>query len=126
MHNSTNPHIIRLRKPWKKTVEGSVESSRIDVPEPFGEESLATAIYERPFNQPTGLQGDSRVLLRIESWIGAIASLTVNETQLVVAAPPAEIDITSLLEKHNKLMIQIRAENDVPPRLSGAITLAIH
>ena len=122
-------HVIRLRKPWTKTVDGSAKGLRVDVPELASvdlEMSGQVARYERNFNRPSGL-ADSRVYLRITGWQGKLTSLSVNQkiVSLGVDCSQIDLEITSLLESHNQLSVTLCGTPAQPPRLSGEVTLAI-
>lgn len=135
-------HVIRLRKPWSKTVDGSSEVHRVDVPD-----ASATSVdpasqfavqnqgshqnrqkvqYRRRFNRPSGLVRQ-RVFLRISGWQGQLESLQLNGAE-IPACPgdeTIEADVASLLEDHNELMVSLVGNTQVPPRLTGEVVLAI-
>ena len=97
----TKMHQIRLRRPWQKRLSGQTESFRIDVPEAESDSQSpagTSATYQRSFNQPSGLDDSARVYLRIESWQGDLASLTVNEQPLEVTSRPLTCEITERLK----------------------------
>ncbi|NNE00659.1 MAG: hypothetical protein HKN47_25365 [Pirellulaceae bacterium] len=130
--NETPAHVIRLRRPWTRCVAGGSESTKIDVPEIDAAQSVisrstattpsADVIYQRRFNRPSGLDADSQVQLRIETWQGNLVSVHLNDVPLDLAN---NIDITSQVRDHNLLSIQLAPRDDQLPRLTGPVNLAI-
>ncbi len=122
-------HVIRLRKPWSKTIGDRDTVRRVEIPEPSGLELEAVGVvarYDRSFNRPSRLD-DARVYLRIAGWQGKLNSLSLNEIMIPVGESSTQVDveITSLLQAHNQLSVTIAGTAIQPPRLSGEVTLGI-
>ncbi|MCG8651359.1 MAG: hypothetical protein MI861_16080 [Pirellulales bacterium] len=121
-------HSIRLRAAWQKQIAGQAESRRVDVPEPDGENppgGAMQACYRRRFNLPTGLAESDRVYLSLDGWSGQLTSIKLNGLPLPVPQPPARIEITSRLRRHNQIELTLAAAERRPPRLSGEVLLLI-
>ena len=122
-------HVIRLRRPWHKSIQEGAAPVRIDVPELDVQHSLhdeSTFSYRRSFNLPSGLQASSRVYLRVDGWEGYLDSATLNGSALEVGrATKLNADITSLLESHNEIELRLASPPGQAARLSGEVTLAI-
>ena len=124
-------HVIRLRKPWTKTLTKTLgESSmvtRIEVPEPcVSESSDLVADYRRRFNRPSRIQ-NARVFLQIASWEGRLTALSLNGAPIPVDGSETCVntDITSLIQSHNELLVTLSGTAGTPPRLSGEVSLGI-
>jgi hypothetical protein len=128
-------HVIRLRSPWRKQIEGEIQSRRVDVPDceqDEGKQELATGsavLYRRRFNRPTGLQPDNHVWLRVSDWSGSLHCVLINHKPLVsggvIKRKPFELDITAYLALHNELEIRLVANPDQKPCLHGEVSLGI-
>ncbi len=121
-------HIIRLRRPWHKTIQQGAVPLRIDVPEMDVADDLQdelTLYYRRSFNRPSGLQSSSRVYLRVDGWEGHLDSATLNGSPLEVGHSKMNVDITNLLESHNEIELRLTSPAGQAARLSGEVTLAI-
>ncbi len=140
-------HVIRLRKPWSKTVDGRPEVHRVDVPDVAHESiesegfpgqkegdvgqrvagpSPCRAEYRRRFNRPSGLVRQ-RVFLRISAWQGQLESLQLNGVEIPVCPGDESIEanVESLLEGHNELIVNLLGDPQTPPILTGEVVLAI-
>ncbi|TWU59487.1 hypothetical protein Poly51_22750 [Rubripirellula tenax] len=126
-------HVIRLRRPWRKLGPDGIEL-RVDVPEhPYESLSPSSAplgqatLYERSFNSPSGIDADTKVLLRIESWEGRLTTVTVNDQIIAtnVERPGIDIDVLPVLRPNNRLIITLESANESEPRLSGGVSLLI-
>jgi len=122
-------HVIRLRKPWTKTLDDGVQTFQVDVPEqtvadPEADEVLAH--YQRRFNRPSGLY-DARVYLRITGWQGHLTSLSLNGTRITAdeCSDRIDVEVTPLLQAHNQLLVTLSGKPGMLPRLSGEVTLGI-
>ncbi len=139
-------HRIRLRGPWQKSYGDPVITLRIPVPEalpaplptrPASDASEQLGInrsqpvrYQRTFNRPTGLDANSRVLIRIEHWIGDAIELQINQHSLPMSAPPLEVDVTEFLKPHNCFALTLTHANNDPasqgqPTLDGEVSILI-
>lgn len=122
-------HVIRLRKPWTRTLDDAGMACRVDVPDETiaaTDGSWVVARYSRRFNRPSRLH-DARVYLRIAGWQGEMTSLSLNAMQipLNVADRLIQVDVTSLLQPHNELIVVLSGTDQTPARLSGEVTLGI-
>jgi beta-galactosidase/beta-glucuronidase len=133
---SETAHIIRLRGPWQYQViartmrmpDGSSQDESGDLPPPgrarmpadwgetLGADFRGRVSYNRTFNRPTGLEEGQRVDLVVEQ-VDAFGAVTLNgqplgEVRLADAA--ARFIITSLLQPHNELAIEVEL-----PRLTA-------
>jgi hypothetical protein len=122
-------HIIRLRRPWCKSIETGGTPLQIDVPElnvePTTNEQQQTSTYRRSFNIPSGLRDSSRVYLRVDGWEGCLESATLNGSPLDVGQSKINAEITDLLKPNNQITISLTGRGGQPARLSGEVTLAI-
>ena len=121
-------HIIRLRRPWRKSFGLHSVPLTVDVPDVDGAatpDQEHTATYRRSFNQPTGLEPSSRVQLRVERWQGVMTSATLNNAPLQTGSTRIDTDITDLLQPQNQLAIVLTGRPGQVARLSGEVTLAI-
>ena len=129
-------HTIRLRRPWEKQIGGQ-SSERIDVPEIDLANTVQTmeppeeSTYRRRFNQPTGLTENTAVELEIQSWVGRLISVQVNDYSVPFDgnARSVRANISSMLSPHNLLTIRIAphdgASTDHKVLLNGAVNLLI-
>jgi hypothetical protein len=117
-------HVIRLRRPWQKSVFGVAQPGVADVPDSDGSDS-GEVEYRRRFNLPSGLDGNARVHLRVESWVGQLLQISLNGTSLQAGNSSADVDVTDLLQRQNELFIRLSGRPGHPTRLSGPVTLAI-
>lgn len=122
-------HVIRLRKPWIRTLGDDGIECRVDVPDETCLETQATewvACYHRRFNCPSRLQ-DVRVYLRITGWQGQMTSLCLNAVPIPVneTCHAIDVEVTALLRSHNELVITLSGTNQLTPRLSGEVSLGI-
>lgn len=122
-------HTIRLRRPWQRTRDGEAVPTRVDVPdvdEPLDlPDPWNSVTYTRDFNRPTGLDDNSRVQLRIQSWTGSVKAILLNDELLEIGNPPFEIEITERVQRHNQILICIERWGQPAARLSGAVDLLI-
>jgi hypothetical protein len=96
------PHRIRLRGPWER------------------EDAGGRARYLRRFNTPTGLDPHEQVWLVVncDQHPGTVA---VNDRSLGPISPsPAEFDITADLAHHNRLLLDIEADQVIGLPLNSA------
>ncbi len=84
----------------------------------------SSVTYARSFNRPTGLEDNSRVHLRIESWTGSLQAVLFNVEPLEISDPPLEVDISERIQPHNQIRICLE-DNAETARLSGAVDLLI-
>ncbi len=126
-------HIIRLRGPWEKQVDGRGEVIRVDVPD-IETPTLAVAeagdrrasiLYSRNFNLPSGLDPQDRVRLNIAAWLGRLRSVRLNGRTLAIGDAPLRIDLTDRLQRHNSIRLELHADAGEQPRLCGEVTLSI-
>jgi hypothetical protein len=129
-------HRIRLRGPWTKTYGDPSCVVRTTVPDrlPDNREQseLASSIkigdvicYERRFNQPTGLEVGSMVMLNISTWSGQVMDVSVNGNPIIVCGPPLEAEITGHLASHNCLRVRLASSPTALPCLDGDVALII-
>jgi hypothetical protein len=98
-------HTIRLREPWQV------------------EMLSGRCLYRRPFNCPTGLSPNDRVLLAVEQ-LPAAAVVRFNGQSLPVGEACWEIG--SLLKARNEIVIEFTATAVPEPRPFGEVRLEIH
>jgi hypothetical protein len=129
-------HRIRLRGPWTKTYGDASCVVRTTVPDRFPDNqeqsesasSIKEAVvvcYERRFNQPTGLEVGSMVMLNISTWSGHVMDISVNGNPIIVCGPPLETEITGHLESHNCLRVRLASSPTALPCLDGDVALII-
>ena len=121
-------HIIRLRRPWSKSLGKNAVPVRIDVPEADTENVLyedQPSYYRRSFNVPSGLRASSRVYLRVDGWQGRLASAIFNGSPLDIGDSEINTLITHLLEPRNQITLCLVGLSGRAARLSGEVTLAI-
>ena len=142
-------HVIRLRRPWEKSTDQGLRWERIGVPEPVespevespevespaaespaigpSEDTVeAVVMYRRNFNSPSGLEPDTRVMLRVDRWQGRLVSVAVNESELEAETTTFLADITDMLRPHNQIVLRLTGSSRGPARLSGEVSLEIH
>lgn len=109
------PHIIRLRGPWTRAVEGVEGEHRVTIPsdwsQDLGSDFDGTATYGRAFNRPPNLPAEERVRLTLHEIIGD-AEIWLNDECLGRAAWPAhphQFDLTGKLTPSNQLRIEVTA-----------------
>jgi len=127
LREAMTTHTIRLRRPWEKTQVGSDVVIRVDVPETRADETdnESTYLYSRRFNIPTGLDGSSRVRLRISGWSGRLDSISLNGHALQPDQQSVNVDVTKLLNSQNRIDVQLSGTADASATLSGEVDLAI-
>ena len=127
-------HTIRLKYPWTRfVIDNDVDANvgdhtnRVDVPDlSTSETAIPSSVrYQRKFNQPTGLDEHSRVWLFVESCVGNICRVAVNAQAVKPSQCPMRVNITSFLDRHNQIEIDIEATDSVWPRISGHVMLEI-
>jgi beta-galactosidase/beta-glucuronidase len=121
-----DPHVIRLRGPWHvealaRDLDGQGDgppralppASKTPVPGDWsaalGADFLGTARYTRHFNRPTNLGPHERVWLVLEG-VDDAARVALNGRQIGQARGcqrATRIDITSALEMHNTLTVDV-------------------
>lgn len=140
MKTPRSPHPIRLRGPW--TVYGpgpaAPDSAPVTAHLPadwrtlFGDRA-GRARFVRRFNRPTNLDVDERVYIVLAN-VGGAVTLRVNG-EPVESAPAADrsaciFDITSRLQPHNELEIEIEfhplQHPDAPGGVWQPVTIEIH
>lgn len=140
MKESRLPHQIRLRGPWTAYGPGAAapESAPATAHLPadwrtlFGERA-GRARFVRRFNRPTNLDADERVWI-VLSDVGGPVTLRVNgePVEPVPAVDPSKsnFDITSRLQPHNELEIEIEFDPSADPAAPGGlwrpVTIEIH
>ncbi len=131
-------HTIRLRGPWdyRPTVPADRPYERVTWPLrsnqrlPLAEAAItASSAIElrRFFNQPTGLNEETEVLLTLASLPGARVSL--NGTflgELPDEPPEVRFVVTSQLAARNELQIELpTSQLTLPPEGAGQVSLEI-
>jgi hypothetical protein len=131
MNAPRSPHQIRLRGPW--TVYGPGAELPDSVPETihlpagwrtlFGEHA-GRARFVRRFNRPTNLGDEERVCIVLADTGGAV-TLHVNgesvESATGTDSAAMTFDITSRLQPHNELEIEIEFDPLQHPDAAGGL-----
>ncbi len=105
------PHIIRLHAAWKRTEMprlGSLSNVKtISLPDtsPLRADTYEL-IYVRKFNSPSGLQSSCRVELECEL-LTIATSVLLNGSAIPSPLKSLLIDITTMIQPHNELVIHI-------------------
>ena len=139
--NMNQPHIIRLRGPWQRTVvSGSLpvlaenetpepaatskQSARVQMPsdwrDDLGVDFIGVVCYTRMFNRPTSIDASTDIRLRLHRFVGKRTEIRLNgETLADVRWPEdsVEIDVAGKLQPRNCLEVEIDSllEKDVAP-----------
>lgn len=126
------PHIIRLRGPWQRTVlcderEDTSNDAKMTVRMPvswgndLGEDFRGKVRYRRMFNRPTGIDELTDIRLRFERLVGN-AVILLNQKQLGAIQWPdvtGQFAINGLLEPRNQLDVEIEAVACSVEKLAG-------
>ena len=124
----SQPHLIRLSSPWQFRVVSHVgprtasddadlwptdEPIRVQVPADWsailGTSFRGGVEYSRFFHQPTGIDTDTRIQLRLEL-VDGVATVSLNDELLGTACWPdfpKRFDITGRLRNRNELRIGV-------------------
>jgi hypothetical protein len=125
------PHVIRLRGPWEYEVVGNEGASGTvqmpcNVAEIVETEFRGTVRFSRRFNRPTGLDEATRVWLVLED---DFESQVILNGQVLVPPGtqngPARLNITSLLQPHNLVVLELNLDQNPRPLRIGNVQLGI-
>ncbi|MFK8111486.1 MAG: hypothetical protein AB8B91_04775 [Rubripirellula sp.] len=117
-------HTIRLKHPWQKRGPAG-QSVKVDVPETESTQHDGAHTYCRTFHTPSGLEPSTRVHLQVTEWRGQLESISLNG-HVLDADDHLDREISELLEKNNRIEIEIRGVGDQLACLSGEVRLVIH
>ena len=135
--SADQPHVIRIRGPWQRTVvcdgpqisdDASVpQSATVKMPgswlEDLGEDFRGTVRYQRMFNRPTGLTEATNLQLVFQQVVGD-AEVYLNDQPLGTIRWPectSSFDVTNVLEARNQIRVEIRALT--PDRVEAGLAL---
>jgi len=136
-------HSIRLRRPWTRSTQlaesdnsggalsDSAADQKIDVPDTSALPLPADhrAVYQRRFNQPTGLAAGEPVYLSLQHWTAAGIAVELNDVPVFKSdekhAPPWRIEISHLIRPANLLSITLYPRPDGLAFLDGGVQLVI-
>ena len=114
------PHIIRLRGPWQRTVlrnepenAPNTETVTVRMPnswtEDLGREFAGTVRYRRMFNRPTGISDQTPICVRFEQVVG-YATVSLNDQPLGTIRWPevsGRFEISGRLQPRNQLDVEV-------------------
>ncbi len=117
-------HVIRLHAAWKRI---ELDESGVVL----GEQSLSLPdtislapttshlVYRRNFNMPAGLNSSNRVYLDAQLLTVAV-QVTLNEKLIELTNRSATLEVTTLLQPHNRIEIKVPASAMAIARVSTA------
>lgn len=125
-------HAIKLKGPWtvrlvtQSTDSGPADPQVVHLPADwrtlFGDDAAAVE-FQRRFNRPTGLTSEHRVRIEFHD-VPGLAGVQLNGRPLPIATDRAgvqTVDVTSSLEPHNELKLDIRFDPRERPGLPGGL-----
>lgn len=126
-------HQIRLRGPWtwqcRECTAGDIPpTGRLQMPVAWQlafDGALGTVAFGRRFHLPTNLADDDCVHLHLTGSRG-VQGLQLNEQPLEFAAGTADatairVEITTLLQSHNDLLIEVAHTEELPADTPGGL-----